>query len=194
MNIVNHLGSIIIIGVKKLHCIPKIIASPILPVLNNTIKWNIQLTIFTYYTNKLVLSAITFLTLKVTITPQRKHRHLPSKSTHLCNNAISIAAIHEVVINTFAHFRIEACTGLIIGKRSRRIIVPKESVTFHRLKESDKVFRIALNHVFCLIALTHLTCLQLSQAVDSFILIEFPCLTYPVIAFICTILMKFYNR
>ena len=45
MNIINHLLTIGEVFSKEIHCIPQVVASPVLPVLDDTIKRHVERTI-----------------------------------------------------------------------------------------------------------------------------------------------------
>src|SRR5690554_6284083 len=172
MNLVYHCLRIGKLIIKKFHSIPQIVTSPILPVLNNTINRYSKFAIFLYNTNGFILTFITLLTLPVSISPQRKHGNLPCKITHLSNNTISIASIHEIVVYTFSHFRTKRCFARFVFKVGWRIVIPEKTITFHRLKKCNKIPCIILNHVYFLVSLRHFTILKNAKTIDGFVLIK----------------------
>ena len=76
MNLINHLTTIGKLLRKEIHCIPQIIGAPILPVLDDSIQRNTQLSVLLHNAQCLIGTLITFLTLPVTVGPQGEHRHI----------------------------------------------------------------------------------------------------------------------
>ena len=135
MDILHHLLRIIESRILKIHRIPQIVMPPILPILNNTIQRNTQFTIFTNNVYHFLLALISFFTLPVTISPQRKHRCLPGQAAYLCYYTIGILPIHEIIVYTVTYFRTERCFNFAVRKKSRRIVIPKHTISFSRLEE-----------------------------------------------------------
>ena len=86
--------------VEKLHCIPQIVTTPVLPVLNNTIYRDTCLPVSPNNAGSLILRLVSLLALKVTVSPQREERYIASQMTHLCNNTIGIFPVHQIIIHT----------------------------------------------------------------------------------------------
>ena len=172
MDIINHLLRIIECRILEIHCIPQIIMSPILPVLNDTIQRNPQFTILANDIYHFLLALISLLTLPIAISPQWKHRCLPGQAAYLRNYPIGILPVHEVIIHTVTYFRAERCFSLVIRKKSRWIIIPKHAISFGGLEEWRHIFHVTLHQIFSHVPLNHLPILQLPQTINGLFLIQ----------------------
>ena len=76
MDVLDHLLSIGKILGKEIHRIPQIVGTPVLPVLDDTIKWNLQCPILIDNTLRFLSTLIALLRLPETIGPQREHGHI----------------------------------------------------------------------------------------------------------------------
>src|SRR5690606_19193422 len=104
VDLIDHALAIGEVVTQKLHSIPQVVVSPVLPVLNYSVKRHSQFTVFLNNTNCFKLALVPFLALKKTITPQWKHGNLTCKVSHFCNNAIGIATDHKVIVYALSYF------------------------------------------------------------------------------------------
>ena len=102
--------------------------------------------------------------------------------THLGNHTVGIAAIHEVVVDELAHFRLQLhVASLIVGRSDETgggVVVPVDAIALDGLIKVGIVLQIVLLHATVLTPLTHLAILQQTDAVDALVSIESPCLLH----------------
>ena len=182
MNILHHFLRIPKLPVQEFHGIPQIISTPILPVLDDTVERNLQLTILVHHSYNLILTLIPFPTLPETISPKREHRYLTCQFTHIGYYPVGVTTGHEIIIDELSYFRFKKGCLFIINKPSRRIIVPKYTISFHRLEECDHIFHVSLNKILILIPLTEFSTLHLPQTINRLILVQLKDLFDTVIA------------
>ena len=172
MHIINHLFRIAERRVLKVHRIPQIVVSPVLPILNDSIERNTQFTVFPYHSHRFFLALIPFLALEIAVSPKGKHGNLSGQCTHLRNHAISISTIHKVIVDAISHFRLERGPFRFISKIGWRIVIPEKTISFHRLHEWNHILHIALHKTFSLIALRHFPILKNAQSIKRFIFVQ----------------------
>ncbi len=101
--LVNHLLSVKEVLVDELHGIPRVVGTPVLPVLNDAVERYLALAVAVYNVEQLLGRLVAFLRLPVAVGPQREHRYLSRQRAHLGDVAIDGAAQHEVIVNTIAN-------------------------------------------------------------------------------------------
>ena len=89
---------------QEIHGIPKVVATPILPVLDDTIQRHIVCTVPIHHFEQFLRSLIAFAALPIAECPQGEHGHFTTECTHLGVYTIGRASPHEVVIDGIAHF------------------------------------------------------------------------------------------
>ena len=75
VNLVNHLLGAVEVGVEELHGVPVVVAAPVLPVLNDAIERNLQVTILVHHLEQFLLRLVAFAALMETVCPQGHHGH-----------------------------------------------------------------------------------------------------------------------
>ena len=173
VNFIYHLTSICELLGQKVHRIPEIVGTPILPILNDAVEGNTQLAVLLHNAQRLVRRLITFLRLPISVSPKREHGDITSQMTYLGNHAIGRAAIHKVVVDGFAHFRRQRHAVLIIVELCWRIVFPIDTPPFYALDDALEVFGVGLFHTLVLSTTVHLAVLNGAQSIDGFILIKF---------------------
>ena len=116
MYVLDELRTFLEILREEIHRIPKIVASPVLPVLYDTIQRHLQLAIFIHDTLCFCSCLVTFLRLPESVGPEGEHRYVATQMTHLGDHPVSIATIHEVVIYALANLGVEGHAVSIILK------------------------------------------------------------------------------
>ncbi len=103
VDVIHHLLWIVETGIHELHGIPQIVAAPVLPVLDNAVEWQTELTIFVDHPGNLMLALVTLARLPESVAPQWKHRHLARDGAHLGYHPVGITAVHEIIVHTVTH-------------------------------------------------------------------------------------------
>ena len=172
MHVIKHFLWIRILSIGKIHPVPQIIVSPILPVLDNAIEGHTQFAVLAHHADRLILALVAFLALPVTIRPQGEHGHLARQVAHLRHHPVGISAVHHVVVHAVTHVRTEGSLVRVIHEKRRGIVVPIQAITLGGLEERRIVFRVALNHVLPHTTLRHLSVLPLSKPIDGLVLLQ----------------------
>ena len=89
---------------QEVHGIPKVVATPILPVLDDTIQRHIVGTVPIHHFEQFLRSLIAFAALPIAECPQREHGHFTTECTHLSVDTVGRASPHEVIIDGIAYF------------------------------------------------------------------------------------------
>src|SRR5258707_5639544 len=98
MNTINHLLGIREPRVAKFGRVPEVlIFTPVLPVLDNTIKRHFKLPVFFNNTDCFFLALVTFPALPISKYPSGKHRRLPGEPAITRNHVICTAATDEII-------------------------------------------------------------------------------------------------
>ena len=132
---------------QKLHGIPKIVRTPILPVLHDTVERNALFAVFMHYPGQFGQAFIAFLALPETVCPQREHRHLSRQFAHLADTAVHRLPVHEIIVHAVGHLGTERHAVLVIVEIRGGVIVPIKCPALHRLDDVLVIFRIALYHI-----------------------------------------------
>ena len=176
VHLVDHILSAVKVGVEELHRVPVVVAAPVLPVLNDTVERNLQVTIFVHHLEQFLLRLVTLAALMETISPEGQHGHFAREVAHLGNHTVGIATIHEVVIHHLAHFRLQFDVACLTFSGSDQtgggVVVPVDAITLDGLVEMGKVLQIALFHTAVLTPLAHLAVLQESYTVDTLVAVH----------------------
>ena len=101
--IVYHLFAIDKLLRKKVHRIPQVVATPILPILDNAVKRHIQCTVLVDDAFRFLGTLVALLTLPESISPQWEHGHIARQMTNLGDDTIGRTTVHEVIVNTFSY-------------------------------------------------------------------------------------------
>ena len=115
VHLINHPLAVGVFLSQEIHGVPQVVRAPILPVLDDAIERNLQLTVFIDHTKQFRSTLVAFLALPETVSPQWEHRHIARKMTHLGNHTVSRTAIHKIIVLAVAHLRGE--------RHARRIVV-----------------------------------------------------------------------
>src|SRR5208282_482258 len=86
------------------HGIPAVL-TPILPILNENIDWNVPLTKFSGGVENLLLARITLTTLPKAVRPSRQQRSRACEFSVLSDHLAWLWSIEKVVVNRITHFR-----------------------------------------------------------------------------------------
>ena len=126
-----------IVRILEFHRIPVGVASPVLPILNDGIRRNLQLTILVQYTSQLIAGLISLTALPEAHRPLRKHGSLTCQLSDAGDNTIlRTILVHEVIVGASAYFAREGSEIGII-EVSLAGIVPIESIAFLAGKVRD---------------------------------------------------------
>ena len=98
--------------------------------------------------------------------------------THLGDDPIGRAAVHEVIVDAIACLRGEGHTIGIVIKLRGWIVLPVETPALHGLQDILEILEIWLFHTLVLATTVHLTVLDRAEAVNGLILIEEECLAH----------------
>ena len=160
--LVNHLLAVEEVIVQELHCVPRIVRAPILPVLDNAVEGHLRLTVLVEHGKQLTRCLITLLRLPVAVGPEGEHRHLSGERAHLGNVAIGRATQHEIVVHSIAHLRRKrhshALGRLVVD--STGVVVPVDGPAADALEHVLEVLQVRLLHVYMLAAMRQLTVLK----------------------------------
>ena len=105
-----------VIRILEAHGIPVGVAAPILPVLNDSIEWNLQLAVFVEHRGELVAGLIALAALPMAQSPEREHRCLTRQLTDAGDNTVLRAvAVDEVVVDARSHLAGESSRHLSFG-------------------------------------------------------------------------------
>ena len=143
MDLVNHRLRIWKRLAHKLHSVPQIVVSPILPVLNHTVYRYSILTITMKHIKQFLLTFISLTALHKSIRPQWQHWYIARKFTNARHHSNGITSIYKIIVYGIAHFRRESNFSAFIRNICRRIIIPIYSVSFFRLEEQHTVLCIS---------------------------------------------------
>ena len=160
MDVLDHLFAIRELLREEVHRVPQVVATPVLPVLDDAVEGDLQLTILINDTFRFAGCLITLLRLPVTIGPERKHRHVTRQVAHLCNDAICTAAIHEVIVDALAGLRVKGHAVGIVLKQRRGVVLPIESPALDALEHVLEVLEVRLFHTLFLSTTIHLSVLD----------------------------------
>ena len=97
---------------EEIHSVPQIVGSPVLPVLDDAVEGHLQGTVLINDALRFRSTLIAFLRLPETVGPEGEHRHIAREVTHLGDDPIGRAAVHEVIVDAIACLR---CKGHTIG-------------------------------------------------------------------------------
>ena len=158
--------------VLEFHRVPVFVASPILPVLDDTVQWYFQFTVLIYYFAEFVRTFIAFAALPESQCPERIERGLTGQLAHSGYYTVRIAAVNEIIISAIAYFRVERHLLRIVEESSRRVIIPIKGISLDGMNEWNADTHILIAEKQFLIALVHFTRLLLSQTVDYFVFIQ----------------------
>ena len=158
--------------VLEFHRVPVFVASPILPVLDDTVQRYFQFTVLIYYFAEFVRTFIAFAALPESQCPERIERGLTGQLAHSGYYTVRIAAVNEIIISAIAYFRVERHLLRIVEESSRRIIIPIKGISLDGMNEWNADTHILIAEKQFLIALVHFTRLLLSQTVDYFVFIQ----------------------
>ena len=172
VNFIYHLTSVCKLLGQKIHRIPEIVGTPILPILNDAIKRNTKFAVLLHNAQRLVRRLITFFRLPISVSPKREHGDIARQMTNLGNHTIGRAAIHKVVVDGFACFRCQGHTVIIVVELCWRIVIPIDTPPFYALDDALEVFGVGLLHTFVLSTTVHLAVLNGAQSIDGLILVE----------------------
>src|SRR5574344_303659 len=95
-----------IVRIHKTHGIPVGVTSPVLPVLNNTVQWYMQLPIFIQHFCEFITGFISLTALPMPHGPKRKHSSLTGQFADSGYHSVLCAiSVDEIIISTKAYFR-----------------------------------------------------------------------------------------
>ena len=160
MDILDQLGTAGKILCQKVHGVPKIVATPILPVLDDAVEGHLQLAILIYNTLRLGSRLITLLRLPVAKGPQWEHGHIAREVAHLGNHTVGRAAVHEVVVYTLTCLRVEGHAIRIVLKQCWRIVFPIDTPALDTLDDILEILQVRLFHTLLLTTTVHFTILE----------------------------------
>ena len=106
--------------VHELHGIPIGIASPVLPVLHDTVQGNLQIAVFVQYTTQFIWAFVTFTALPESHGPKRKHGGLSCQLTYAGNDTVLCAVfINNVIVAHQSGFAVETGFLRCVGEKGR---------------------------------------------------------------------------
>ena len=172
MHTVNHPLTVGECLTDKVHGIPCIIASPILPILYDSIERNLQFSIVVNHLKQFLLRLVTFATLPIAKGPKREHRNIARQLAHTPVHSVGIPAIHKIIVGTITHLGTEGHALGIVLKVGTAIVVPKDSPAFYRLDYILEILEVRLLHMFRETTSVEASVLHSAETINGFILVE----------------------
>ena len=167
MDAIEHLFRLGEAGVQELHGVPVVVVfAPVLPVLNDAVERDMELTVFLDDFEELGLRLVAFAALPEPERPERLHRAVAGELAHLRDDAVGGASEHEVVVQVFAVLEHEGQHVVLFLELAAGGIVQENAVSFHRLEHRDGDEAIALMDRELAAALGEFVVLRLAKPVN----------------------------
>ena len=146
-----------------------VVATPVIPILDEAINGNLALAVFLRDGQKFGATGVMFLALPVTIGPFAIHRGRPGQVSVSGDDRIHVGAGDEIIIHVVGHFRPQRHFLRIIGKDGFGIIVPQNAIAHRGNQERRDRVGVGLDQFDSASAIIHVTVLMLAQAVKAFL-------------------------
>ena len=172
VHVLYHLLAVGKILSQEVHGIPQVVRAPVLPVLDNTIQWHLQLAVLINNALGFGSALIALFRLPETICPQWEHRYIATQEAHLCNHTIGRTTIHKVIVDHITSLRGKRHAACIIVELGGGVVIPIQAPTLDALDHVLEVLQIALLHAFVLATTVHLAVLNGAQTVDGLAFIK----------------------
>ena len=183
VNIINHTLSPLEVLVEELHGIPVVVASPVLPVLDDAVERHSEFTVLSADLQQFLLRLIAFTTLVEAVGPEREHRCLAREVTQFADDSVCRSSEEEIIIYGITHLRLQSeAFGSI--KFSGRVVIPVDSIAALALEDIGIVIQVRLHHQSFFPTLIHAPVLQEADAIEGFVGGQGPALAHPETALV----------
>ena len=172
MDFFHHLAAVAERLVQKVHGVPKVIVTPVLPVLHNTVERHAVVAVPLHHLQQFLAGLVALTALPVAEGPERKHRHLARQLAHLRVHTVGRAAQHEIIVDGVAHLGREGHAIGAVAEVGARVVVPVHSPALEALHHILEVFQVALLHVLAGAAPVQQTVLYRAQSVEGLVFVE----------------------
>ena len=142
MNIVDELLAAGEVLAREVHRVPHIVASPVLPVLDDAVERHFESAILVNDALRLGCSLVAFFRLPEAEGPHWEHRHIACQVANLRDNSVGTPAIHEVVVDAFACFRVEGHAVEVVLEEGGSVVVPIDAPAFDALQDILEVLQV----------------------------------------------------
>ena len=102
VHVLYHLLAVGKILSQEVHGIPQVVRAPVLPVLDNTIQWHLQLAVLINNALGFGSALVALFRLPETVGPQGEHGHITAQVAHLGYHTVGRATIHKVIVDHVA--------------------------------------------------------------------------------------------
>ena len=186
VDVVNHPPAVAEVLCKEVHRVPKIVGTPILPILDDAVERHLQFAVLVHHALRLSSTFVSLLRLPEAVCPQREHGYVAGEVPHLRHHAIHRTTIHEIVVDALSCLGGECHASLVVIKLCGRVVLPIQPPPFYALQHVLEILQIALLHPLVLATAVEEPVLYCPEAIDSLTLVEGESL--PHLAYVATLL------